>query len=203
MGPAISSSFEFSIATRLAEVLDDRMAQEAMGYQSEDEREVVNHDYPPSPPIQAWSAYSLSPLTPLPEPIDLPSVPPMSPLPPPSIPPVPSSQPKSSKKELKLKLKSKPRHKGTNHRKVGAKKCRLRQHLQHMEKAGMVLKAVNARRRKGLNANPIPTNVDVAELDHASTAWIGKPEHFDRVYYDLVRLTGPEFNFVKHTWDGK
>jgi hypothetical protein len=217
MGPAISSTFEFSIATRLAEVHAERIAQEAMGYQSEDEREVVNHDYPPSPPIQTWSAYFLSPLTPLPSPIDLPYIPPMSRLPPPSIPPslsmpqpsssvaarfpppVPSSRSKSSKKDSK----SKPRHKKTDHRKVGAKKCRLKQRLQNMEKVDMVLKAVNVRRRKGLNANPIPTNVDVAKLDHASTAWIGKPEHFDRVYYDLARLTGPEFNFVKHTWDGK
>ena len=67
----------------------------------------------------------------------------------------------------------------------------------------MVLKAINAQCCKGLNANPIPTNVDVAELDHASTAWIGKPEHFDRVYYDLALLTGLEFNQVKYTWDGK
>lgn len=219
MGRAISSTFEFSIATRLAEVLDDRMAQEAAGYQSEDEREVINHDYPPSPLIQTWSAYSLSPLTPLPEPIDLPSVPPMPPLPPPSIPPSPSTSqspssvsahfprappvPSSRRKSSKKELKSKPRHKRTDHRKVGAKKCRLKQRLRHLEKAGMVLKAVNARRRKGLNTNPILTNVDVAKLDHASTAWIGKPEHFDRVYYDLARLTGPEFNFMKHTWEGK
>jgi len=32
---------------------------------------------------------------------------------------------------------------------------------------------------------------------------LGKPENFDRVYYSLDRLTGPEFNFKKYTWDGK
>lgn len=217
MGPTITSTFEFSIATRLAEVHAERAAQEARGYQSEDEREVINHEYPPSPPIQTWSAYPLSPLTPLPEPIDLPPISPIDPLPPPSVsPPVLTAYPSSSTaahpaaptspqrlSNSKKESKSKPRHRKTDHRKAGAKKCRLKQRLRHMERTNMVLKAVNVRRRTSLNMNTIPINVDVADLDHASTAWIGKHEHFDRVHYDLARLTGPEFNFVKHSWDGK
>src|SRR6202042_1626852 len=71
MGPAIPTAFDFSIANRLAEVEAERAAQEALGYESEDEREVEAHVLPPTPPLQSWSAplpLSLSPLTPIHEP---------------------------------------------------------------------------------------------------------------------------------------
>jgi hypothetical protein len=170
-----------------------------MGYKSEDECEVENHTLPPSPPLNTWSAtllFTLSPLTPIHDSVKLP-LEPMSPLPPPTS--TVSKQPPSPKPAKKSKAK--PRHKKTDHRKAGAKKCRLKQCLRHMERAQTVLKAVNICRWK--NLNPISTNMDFADLDHASTAWIGKPEDFDRVYYSLDWLTGPEFNFVKYTWDGK
>lgn len=211
MGAPIATVFDFSIAERLAEVQAERIALEATGYQSEDEREVETHALPPSPPFEAWSA-NLSPLTPIRNSVDLSPIPPISPLPqsylstsntpgtgtatapPPGSPPMPSSG-SSSKKKLK------PRHKKTDHRKAGAKKCRLKHRLRHLENTRTVLKAVNIRRRKDLN--PICTNIDVANLDHASTAWIGKPEAFNCAYYSLDVLMGPEFNFVKHSWDGK
>jgi len=41
MGPTIPTAFEFSIANRLAEIEAERAAQEALGYESEDEREVA------------------------------------------------------------------------------------------------------------------------------------------------------------------
>jgi hypothetical protein len=201
MGPAIATAFDFSITNRLADIEAERTAQEMMGYESEDEREVENHMLPPPVPLDAWSASSpdLSPLTPIYDPVQLLAVPPMLPLPSPSTSATPAhasahiTSPRPSTK--------KPRHKKTDHHKAGAKKCQLKQRLQHMEKAWTVLKVVNVRRRK--NLNPIPTNTDAANLNHASTAWIGKPENFDRVHYSLDRLTGSEFNFVKHTWDGK
>jgi hypothetical protein len=208
LGPPIPAAFEFSITKRLAEVHAERMAREAMGYESEDEREVEDHKLPPSPPFQAWSerAYSpLSPLTPLQDPIKLPTVPPMSLLPPSSTIPLPSTSSAATRalppSPSRTKKKKKPRHKKTDHRKAGAKKCRLRQRLRHMEKTQTLLKAVNIRRRKDIN--PIHTNVSATNWDHASSAWIGKPEEFDRLHYDEARLTGPEFNFVKYSWDGK
>jgi hypothetical protein len=204
MGPPIPTAFDFLIANRLAELQAEREAQESLGYQSEDEREIESHDLPPSPPFQAWAMDSpppLSPLTPIHDPVDLAAVPPMSPLPPSaSIAKTPPSRPvQSSPKSSKTGRK--PRHKKTDHRKAGAKKCRLKQRLLHMEKTHAILKAVNIRRRR--NLDPISTNISAANLDHASTAWIGKPEHFDRVHYSLAHLTGPEFNFIKYHWDGK
>jgi hypothetical protein len=205
MGPPIPTAFDFSITKRLAEVRAERIAQEVMGYESEDEREVEDHDLPPPPPFHAWSghAYSpASPLTPLQNPIELPTVTPMSPSPPLSTISTPlTATPISPSSPSRTKKKTKSRHKKTDHCKAGAKKCRLRQRLQHMEKTQTLLKAVNIRRRKDIN--PIYTNVSAANWDHASTAWIGKPEEFDRIHYDEARLTGPEFNFVKYSWDGK
>jgi hypothetical protein len=210
MGTPIATTFDFSIADRLAEVKAERIALETTGYQSEDEREVETHTLPPSPPFEAWSA-NLSPLTPIRNSVDLSPIPPISPLPQPYLsifntpctstatapgsPPIPPSESSSKNR------KTKPRHKKTDHRKAGAKKCRLKHRLRHLENTRTVLKAVNVRRRKDLN--PIYTNIDVTNLDHASTAWIGKPEQFNRAYYNLDELTGPEFNFVKHSWDGK
>jgi hypothetical protein len=114
MGPPIPTAFDFSIANRLAEIEAERGAQEAMGYESEDEHEVENHTLPPSPPLDTWSAtplFTLSPLTPIHDPVELP-LEPMSPLPPPT-----SSvlkQPPSPKPAKKSKTK--PRHKKTDHR---------------------------------------------------------------------------------------
>jgi hypothetical protein len=212
MGPAISTTFDFSIANRLAEVRAERIAQEAMGWQSEDERELETHEPPPPPPFDTWSTYLYSPSPPptsIHNSIESSSTPSASPLPSsylltsdaPSAttatatPAIPSS-PSISKQKTK-----KPRHKKTDHRKAGAKQCRLKNRLRHLEKTCTILKAVNLRRRKDLN--PIRTSTNAADLDHASTAWIGKSEAFDRVHYDLDRLTGPEFKFVKHSWDGK
>jgi len=137
---------------------------------------VENHSLPPSPPFQTWSApssFTLSPLTPIHDPIELPPLEPMLPLPPPTS-AVSNHISPSSPKSAKISKKTKPRHKKTDHRKAGAKKCRLKQRLQHMERTQTVLKAVNIRRRK--NLNPISTNTDFADLDHASTTWIGKPQ---------------------------
>ena len=149
MGPPIPTAFDFSITKRLAEVHVERIAQEVMGYESEDEHEVEDHDLPPPPPFHAWSgrAYSpTSPLTPLQNPIKLPTVTPMSPLPPLSTISTPLTATPISPSSLSCtKKKTKSRHKKTNHRKAGAKKCRLRQHLQHMEKTPTLLKAVNIR----------------------------------------------------------
>jgi hypothetical protein len=208
MGPPIPAAFEFSITKRLTEVQAERLAQEAMGYESEDEREVEDHDLPAPSPIHAWSGniyYPVSPLTPLQDTIELPIIPPISQWPPSSAIALPSTPltaaivPPSPLSHTQKKRK--PRHKKTDHRKAGVKNCRLRQRLKHMEKAQTVLKTVNLRRRKDIN--PIYTNVSVANCDHASTAWVGKPEAFDRVHYDEAQLTGPEFNFVKYSWDGK
>jgi len=130
MGLAICTVFDFSITNRLAEIKAERAAQEMMGYESEDEHEVASCTLLPSPPLQAWSApspFTLSPLTPIHDPVELP---------PPSLLPPPTSaiwthtsSPKSTQKS-----KKKPRHKKTDHRKAGTKKCRLKQWLRHMEK---------------------------------------------------------------------